>query len=122
LDTFGQRLRHLRKELHLTQVELGDVIGISGAGIAKLEADGTTTTEAAKRLICSTYHVSYAWLTEGIGEMWTPRDLDDLVDKYTEGWPEFARAIMKGFVRLPDDEWQRVIEMVDKIKKEGLPG
>ena len=120
MDTFGQRLRHLRKELHLTQVELGQVIGISGAGVAKLEADGTTTTEAAKRLFCSKYNVSYAWLAEGVGNMWTPKDLDDLVDQYTAGWPEFARSIMRSFVRLPDEEWHKVIDMVEQIKKEGL--
>ena len=121
MDTFGKRLRHLRKTLKLTQVELGEVIGITGAAVAKLEADSGTTTLAAKKLICATYNVSFAWLTEGIGEMWTPRDLDDLVDQYTEGWPEFARAVMRGFVRLPDEEWQKVIDLVEHIKKEGLP-
>lgn len=120
MDTFGQRLRHLRKELRLTQVELGQAIGISGAAIAKLEADATTTTEAAKRLICSKYSVSYAWLTEGVGEMWTPKDLEDIMDSYTVGWPEFARAIMRSFVRLPDEDWQQVIELVERVKNEGL--
>lgn len=120
MDTFGQRLKHLRKELHLTQVELGQVIGIAGASVAAVEAGNSRMTEAAIRLICGKYNVSYAWLTEGVGEMWTPKDLDDLVDQYTNGWPEFARSIMRSFVRLPDEEWQKVIDLVEKIKKEGL--
>ena len=120
MDTFGQRLRILRKELHLTQTEFGSKIGLDNTSVSKIESDIYGMSEAAKRLICSTYNVSYAWLTEGVGEMWTPRDLDDLVDQYTEGWPEFARSIMRSFVRLPDEEWRAVIDMVDKIKKEGL--
>jgi transcriptional regulator with XRE-family HTH domain len=120
METFGQRLRHLRKELRLTQVELGQVVGISGGGIAKAESDSSKLTEASIRLICSKYNVSYAWLTEGVGEMWTPKDLEDIMDSYTVGWPEFARAIMRSFVRLPDEDWQQVIELVERVKNEGL--
>jgi len=121
METFGQRLKRLRKELGLTQVEFGQAVGISGPGIAKAEAGSNRMSAAVVKLICATYHVSYAWLMEGVGEMWSPRDLDDLVDQYTAGWPEFARAIMRGFVRLPDEEWQKVIDLVEHIKKEGLP-
>lgn len=121
MDTFGDRIRLLRKEMGLTQVELGSLIGLSGAGIAKVEAGVNNLTEAAVKLICTTYKVNYEWLTEGLGDMWQGRDLEDLVEQYMAGESPLAISIMKAFVKLPDEEWARLRDMVERIKKEGLP-
>ena len=39
MPTSGNRLKKIRKELHLSQEEFGDKIGLSRAGIAAVEAD-----------------------------------------------------------------------------------
>lgn len=121
LDTFGGRIRLLRKELGLTQVELGNVIGLAGASVAKVEANASNLTEAAIKLICATYKVNYVWLTEGLGDMWQGRSLEDLVEQYMAGESPLAVSIIKAFVRLPDEEWVKLRDMVEKVKKEGLP-
>lgn len=121
METFGDRIRLLRKELGLTQVELGNVIGIKGASVAAVEANTSKLTEAAVKLICTTYKVNYEWLTEGLGDMWQGRDLEDLVEQYMAGESPLAISIMKAFVKLPDEEWARLRDMVERIKKEGLP-
>ena len=121
MDTFGDRIRLLRKEMSLTQVELGSLIGLSGAGIAKVEAGVNNLTEAAIKLICATYKVNYIWLTEGLGDMWQGRSLEDLVEQYMAGESPLAVSIIKAFVRLPDEEWVKLRDMVEKVKKEGLP-
>ena len=121
MDTIGYRIKLLRKEMGLTQVELGKVIGLAGASVAKVEANSSNLTEAAMKLICATYKVNYLWLTEGIGDMWQGRSLEDMVEQYMAGESPLAISIMKAFVRLPDEEWTRIRDMVDRIKKEGLP-
>lgn len=121
METFGDRIRLLRKELGLTQVELGNVIGIKGASVAAVEANTSKLTEAAVKLICTTYKVNYVWLTEGLGDMWQGRDLESLVEQYMAGESPLAISIMKAFVKLPDAEWVRLRDMVERIKKEGLP-
>ena len=118
MSTIGERIRIVRKDQKLTQVELGALIGISGAGVGKIETDVSQPTEAAVRLICSTYNVNYIWLTEGRGAMYMPLDTDKLVDKYMAGETEYAKSIMKAFAKLPDEEWERLRDMIERIKKE----
>ena len=118
MSTIGERIRIVRKDHKLTQVELGQLIGISGAGVGKIETDVSQPTEAAIRLICSTYNVNYIWLTEGNGNMYMPLDTDALVEKYMAGESEFAKGIMKAFAKLPDEEWIRLRDMIEQIKKE----
>ena len=119
MSTIGERIRELRKELHLTQVEFGSIIGLDGTGISKVETDNRSLTEAAMKLICSTYKVNYLWLTEGVGPMMQDLTLEDLVDKYMAGESALAVSIMKAFVRLPDEEWAKFRDMIDRIKNEG---
>ena len=121
MDTFGARLRQLRKELHMTQVELGKLLGMDGTGISKVEADARGLTEAAIKLICDTYKVNYNWLTEGEGPMFQELSMDDLVDKYMAGESPLAISITKAFAHLPLEEWVKLRDLIDRIKKEGLP-
>lgn len=121
MDTIGDRIKLLRKELHLTQVEFGETIGITGSGVSQVEANASRLTEAAIKLICATYKVNYEWLVDGLGDMWQGRSLEDLVEQYMAGESPLAISIMKAFVRLPDEEWTRLRDMIDTIKKEGLP-
>lgn len=118
MSTTGERIRTIRKDQKLTQVELGKLIGITGSAVSQIEADASQPTEAAIRLICSTYNVNYIWLTEGRGSIYMPMDTDKLVDKYMPNESEFAKSIMKAFAKLPDEEWVRLRDMIDQIKKE----
>lgn len=118
MTTIGERVRTIRKENKLTQVELGKVIGISGSGVSQIETDMSQPTEAAIRLICSTYNINYIWLTEGRGDMLMPMGTDELVEKYMQKESEFAKSIMKAFAKLPDEEWERLRDLIERIKKE----
>ena len=113
-----ERFKELRKVLGLTQVQLGELIGVSGPAIARIEAGQSNPTEAALRLICARYHVSYTWLTTGAGEMMEAMDTDALIEKYMPNESEFTKSIMKSFARLPDSEWERLRDLIEKIKRE----
>lgn len=111
----------MRKELNLSQLAFGERLGISDASVSKLESGVNMPSERTLRLICSVYKVNYLWLKEGRGEMMQDLSLEDLVDKYMAGETPLAISIMKAFVRLPDEEWIRFRDMIDKIKREGQP-
>ena len=121
MNSVGNRIKKLRKELHLTQVELGKVIGITGSGVSQIEGNFSKPTEAALKLICSTYHVNFLWLTEGEGPMMEVMTTDALVEKYMAGESPVAISIMKAFAKLPDEEWIKLRDIIDRVKKEGHP-
>lgn len=115
-----ERIKQLRKALGLNQTDFGERIGISASGISKFEAGLTNPAESTIKLICATYNVDYRWLTTGQGEMFLPMDTDALVDKYLAGESELTRTIMKAFANLPDEEWHKLANLIERIKKEGV--
>lgn len=109
----NRRFKEMRKALHLTQEEIGSLIGISGSAVSMIESGKNRPTDAALKLICSTYHVNYLWLTEGEGPMLEALDTDALVDKYLAGESEVTKSIMKAFAKLPDSEWQKLRDLIE---------
>ena len=68
--TINERVRYLRKKiLKITQLELGEVCGIGGTAIAKLEKGGSTVTKRNIKTICNAFNVSYDWLVDGVGDI-----------------------------------------------------
>lgn len=116
----NSRIKELRKCLKLTQAEFGKSLGISDAAVSKLESGINSPSESTIKLICSTYHVNYLWLTKGEGDMMEEEDAEAMIERVMAGQSEFAISIMKAFTKLPDEEWYKLRDVIDKIKKEGL--
>lgn len=119
MDSIGERVKQVRKALRITQVELGQLIGVSGSAISQIEAGVSKPTEAAIKLICSTYHVNYLWLTEGRGEMLEEETPEDMVERLMAGESPLAISIMKAFAALPIEEWRKLRDMIDRVKEGG---
>ena len=117
----NERIKRIRKEQKLTQAEFGKAIGISDAAVSKIESGINTPAENTIKLICATFHVNYLWLTEGDGPMMEVMTRDALVEKYMAGESPVAISIMKAFAKLPDEEWVKLRDIIDRVKKEGQP-
>jgi len=121
LESIGSRIKMIRKHYGLTQTELGELLGIQYSGVSKFERDVVIPTEAALKLICSTYHINYMWLTEGRGDMMQEETADDMIDRMMAGESLLARQIMKAFARLPREEWERLRDIIDAVQRDGPP-
>ena len=119
MNSIGERIKQVRKQFCLSQEELGVFLGVKNSAVSKFETNRVVPTEASIKLICATYHVNYLWLTEGEGSMMEDLDTDTLVDKYMAGESEWAKSVMKSFAKLPDEEWYKFRDMIERIKKEG---
>lgn len=126
MSTVSERIRTVRQTVEgrkMSQDEFGQRIGLSRSAVANLEdAENRLTDgipESTLKLICATFHVQYKWLTTGEGDMYERMDADALVDKYMANEPEFSKSIMRAFAKMPDEEWERFRDLVERIKKEG---
>lgn len=63
------RIREIRKALHLTQAEFAHALGTTRTAYAKYENGLVEPSDTIVRLICSTYHIREDWLRTGEGEM-----------------------------------------------------
>ena len=64
-----ERIRQLRKHLHMTQVEMSEVLGLSKGFISLVETGRSGLSVANVEKICKMFHVSAIWLMDGSGTM-----------------------------------------------------
>ena len=81
----AQRIKALRRELHMTQTEFGKVIGLSQGHLTSIESGKRNVTERTVATICRVFRVNEAWLREGRGAMFLGERGDilrDLAESY----------------------------------------
>lgn len=121
----NERLKQLRKSLGLSQAEFGKRIGISDAAVSKLESGINNPSESTLKLICSTYHVYYRWLTTGEGQMLEDdarARIERIIQKVAPDASDFFKAQVLAYGALMSDEsWEifkSIVEQVRDAKKE----
>lgn len=129
MSTISERIKMVRTmatDKKLSQEEFAHSLGLKRGAVANFEdaenrlKDGVP--EHILRLISNTYHVRYEWLKNGDGEMTvreSPQEkADRFIAKHASKETEFAKAIIRAFVTMPDSEWIRLRDMIETIKKE----
>ena len=119
----NDRIKLVRTSIQpkLSQTTFGEKLGVSKDVIANLELGRVEPSASVINLIGMTFDIEPLWLKDGIGEMKkAPADDDELVDRIMAGENEFAKSIMKAFAKLSDDEWVKLREIVDALKKAGM--
>ena len=66
----GDRVRYIRNDKNLTLEKFGQKIGLKKNSLSQIENGINELTEQNKKAICREFHVNYAWLNEGIGEIY----------------------------------------------------
>lgn len=105
-----ERLKELRKSLGLNQEDFGSKLGLTRSAICNYENGSRTLMEQTIISICREFNVNRAWLTDGIGEMFTnlPETiLDELALQFELSDGE--KDLVADFCKLPKE--QRVIVM-----------
>ena len=122
--TISERIKIIRGDM--SRREFGETLGISGSVVQNIEEAETRlkggVPEHILRLISTTYKVRYEWLTNGDGEMHVTENpvekAERLIAKHAPNESEFAKAIIRAFISMPDSEWERLRNMIEAIKKE----
>ena len=116
--TQGERVKQVRKELGLSLEKFGEKIGLRKSSLSQIENGINNLTDQTIRGICREYNVSYDYLTDGEGEMFTDLPdtiLDELCIQY--GLDDIDRKIMEIYLELPVEARQA---LKDKISEKFL--
>lgn len=73
------RIKKIRKDSKLTQVEFGERIGVKGNTVTGYETGLRNPTDAVLRSICREFRVNETWLRTGEGEMFQELPPEDEV-------------------------------------------
>lgn len=118
--TLGERVKLLRTQKGLTQIEFGKQISASGATVSTTESGKTTPDNQTIAAICGAFNVSEQWLRTGEGEMFRPVSRDAELAAFFEdlqgSTPDFRHQLVSVLSRLSVDEWA----MLERKAKELL--
>jgi transcriptional regulator with XRE-family HTH domain len=130
VNSFGGRIREIRKKYNLTQTQLGDKFGVGASYISDVEHDKETPTDMFINLFCQLFLIREEWLLKGeepiqknpldiaTGLTWC-LDIDSskevsyhLYHKFLEpiASPQEIIAINEGMKKLLDPELAMMIE------------
>lgn len=123
MDNIPERVKFVRKSAHLSQVEFGARLSVTGSAISNIEAGTRAITERMKLAICKEFNVDYGWLTTGQGEMFVNTDdaLGGIVDSIMQGDNALAKSIFKGFAQFDENDWARLRDLIDKFLAGAVP-
>lgn len=83
MSTIGNRLKKIRTEKHLTQMELGQTLSVSKQAVANVESGhNNPSIEFISKLI-EILNVNSNWLITGKGEMFS-HEFEDVKDEVLE--------------------------------------
>lgn len=112
----NERLKAIRKELSLSQEAFGKKLGVTGAGISKIESGDRSLTEQMILAICWEFNVREEWLRNGSGEMF----LDFTEDEFSKAAATlsndaFVRSLIVEYWKLDEDSKQLFRDFIHRL-------
>lgn len=124
LESINERFREVRKALDMTQVDWGEVLGITRSGVNEIENCRRNATEKHIKLICANSikgkYVNEDWLRTGSGEMFKKLNRQQEIakiaaDLFREEPDSFKSRLIMALANLNEDEWESLERIAKKI-------
>lgn len=114
------RIKQVRKEAGVTQVEFGEIIGVKGNTMTNYENGMRTPSDAVIKAICREYKVNENWLRTGEGEMYIDFSRNDEIANLTlkllkEEPDSFKNRLVSVLSRMTEDEWELLERKMHEI-------
>ena len=118
------RLKKIRLDNNLTQLEFGKKLNISSSQIGCYENGIRKITERVIKDVCREFDINEQWLLTGEGEIYKPQpqidELEYLMGKFSINAEEdeTRTKIIKALLKLDDNGWRVIEGLVDDILKD----
>ncbi len=117
------RIKQIRKESGLTQVEFGEKIGVKGNTVTNYETGLRNPTDAVLLSICREFNISEEWLRTGNGEMRKKRTRNQELAAFANDIMEdvddsFKKRFVLALSKLNESDWETLKKIADELSKE----
>lgn len=107
----NERIKQIRKALHLSQDDFGKKLGVTRGVITNIELNKTKPKPLFIKLICETFEVNENWVVNGTGEMFIQKSRSDTIadffaDVLKEEDDSFKRRFVEMLASLSVEEWK----------------
>lgn len=116
------RIKKVRKDSGLTQVEFGEKIGVKGNTVTNYETGSRTPTDAVLLSICREFSINQEWLKNGVGEPYVKKSkneqIGELIGEVLKSDEDgFKRRLVSALSKLDESEWEMLEKLIDSIAK-----
>ena len=116
----NERLKKLRKTLHLTQQEFADTLHISRNNIASYETKKSNMGDSTIALICKEFHVNECWLRNGTGEIFVKQTMDEEIASFIgriQSSKEdcFQKRFLSMLSHLDESDWKTLVKVAARM-------
>lgn len=116
----NERIKKLRKYLHLTQDEFGEKLGVKKSAVSKIEKGENGVTDQMIKLMKKEFGVNEDWLRTGEGEMFPEFDRADAIAKLaddimTEVPDSFKSRLVTALAQMTDEQWKLLEDITYKV-------
>lgn len=108
------RIRRIRKDMKLTQSDMGSELGCSQTAYAKYESGMVIPDKSIRLLICQKFNVSEAWLETGEGDPYKEGLLPALAQAL-QSMPDVAAALERVLPRLTPQDLHNLNDLIRKL-------
>lgn len=110
----NERLKIIRKNLHKTQQEFGDICGKSRRAIAAYEQGAVIPDDSFVQLLCLKFNVNEIWLRTGIGNIYVEQKtnyINELSEQYNLN--ELGKQFLINFLELDETERNTMLQCME---------
>ena len=116
----NERIKQLRVELELTQMQFAEKIGLSRNYIAMIEMGAREPSDRTISDICRIFGVSEAWLRDGAEPMYVQRSENERMamlfnDVLAEADESTRKRGIAAALDMPPEFWDNILEYAKKI-------
>lgn len=116
----NERIKKLRKYLHLTQEEFGDKLGIKKSAVSKIEKGENGVTDQMIKLMVKEFGVNEDWIRTDNGDMFPEFDRTAAIAKLadvmmTEVPDSFKSRLVTALAQMTDKQWEFLEDITYKI-------
>lgn len=114
-----ERLKQIRKNINLSQVEFAKYLGISHSTLAMMEVGKRDILDRHVKTICSIFKINEEWFRTGEGEMYISLTEDEQVVSILSELPlpknKEIRKIIKKATKLNENDLVFVHQLIDRL-------
>ena len=116
-DTLKDRIKLVRKQNKLTQVEFGEKIGVKGNTITNYENGLRTPSDAVIFSICREFNINEDWLRYGTEPMKVPQTdkLSTYLAQISIGNDDFIKDLIEVYMELDQTSKEALKEIANRM-------
>lgn len=111
------RIRLIRKDMKMTQADMGRELGCSQTAYAKYESGMVIPDKSIRLLICEKFNVNEAWLETGEGVAYKEGLVSELVNAL-RNMPAVQASLERLLPRLTPADLEHINDLVERLLEE----